>query len=150
MPSTPPAPLAPKPPLAKNRWFLRLLQLLPVAIAVLWLAGVAQFRGYEFSPFEWATLVAVAFALRTLTVRFQRPRPLPALPPGTNPVTLAALAAAIIGGLAALVGGALEAVVDTNQPTDTPWLLRTAWHAASAFAAGYCGFLQRLVTSPRT
>lgn len=129
---------------------MRLLQLLPVAIAILWLAGVAQFRDYQLSPLEWATLVVVAFTLRTLTIRFQRPRPLPPLPPGTNPTTLAILAAGIIGGLAALVGGTLEAIVETSQPTTTSWLLRTVWHGASAFAAGYCGFLHRLLTSPRT
>lgn len=133
---------------AANRWFVRSLQIAPAGVAVLWLAGVAQFRGYEFSPLEWATLVALAFALRILTQRFGRPRPLPPLPPGSNPVTLSAVAALIIALLAALVGGALEAVIEPERPTDTPWLLRTAWHAASAFAASYCGFLGRMLAVP--
>lgn len=127
-----------------QRWFRRLLGVSSVLIAVLWVAGVARFRDYEFSNLEWAVLIAGAFALHIISNRLRRPRPLPQLPQGANPVRLAALAALIVGVLAAIVAGGLEWLVEPYRPTNTPWLLRTMWHAACAFAASYCGFLSSL------
>ncbi|MBX3462480.1 MAG: hypothetical protein KF830_04875 [Planctomycetes bacterium] len=125
-------------------WFRRLLALLPLAIAVLWVAGVAHFRGRALTPFELLVVAAAAAALSTLGRRLRPPRPLPALPAGSNPVALATIAAALVGGLAALFGGVFELVLEPHRPSETSWALRTAWHAACAFAASYCGFLRRL------
>ncbi len=130
--------------MTSDRWFRRVLSLCPVLIAVLWVAGIAHFRQYALAPSEWAVMVAGAFALHVLMQRFRRPRPLPPLPKGTNPVTLAAFAASIIGVLAAMVGGVLEWLAQAWQPSETSWALRTTWHAACSFGASYCGFLLRL------
>ncbi|MCU0867579.1 MAG: hypothetical protein MUC36_27675 [Planctomycetes bacterium] len=134
-----PAPLPPLP-----RWLDRTLALGPVLVALLWLAGIARFRHYPLQPIEWAAITASAFALHLLVQRFVRPRPLPPLPPHTNPRTLAALAAAVLAVCAAVLGGVLEAVVEPNRPSEVPWWLRTTWHAACTFGFGYCGFLRRL------
>jgi hypothetical protein len=131
-----------------NRWFRRLLAACPALIAVLWVAGVAHFRNVELTPVEWLTVAAAAFALQTLARRLARPRPLPPLPAGSNPVTLAALAAAILAVPAALLAGLLELYVDSLRPSATSWALRTIWHTACVFALGYCTFLLRLGAAP--
>ncbi|HEX5052356.1 MAG TPA: hypothetical protein VFZ65_11320 [Planctomycetota bacterium] len=134
---------------AAQRWFRRLLSLCPVLIAVLWLAGVSQFRNYDLGASEWGAIIACAFALHVITRRLRRERPLPPLPENSNPATLAALAAAIVAFLAMLVGGALEWFVQPYYPSDTSWALRTTWHAACAFGASYCGFLLTLLGHTR-
>lgn len=125
-------------------WSRRLLSICPVLIAILWLAGVSRFRGYELTPREWAVVVAAAFALHILMAGMSRRRPLPQLPEGSNPVLISLLAAAILGVIAAIVAGTFEAVVDQYRPSDValPW--RAAWHAACSFGATYCGFLYRM------
>ncbi len=121
-----------------------LLGLCPLLVALLWLAGVARFRHYEMAPMEWAVVVAAGLALHLLKGRLLRPRPLPPLPAHATAGKLAALAALVIGGLAFVIGGVIEALAEPMRPTATPWLLRTSWHAACSFAASYCAFLQRL------
>lgn len=126
-----------------------LLGLSPVLIALLWLAGIARFRQYGLSGKEWAIIVGCAFMLHLLSRRALRPRPLPPLPAGTRPGTLAALAGAIIGLLAAVVGGVFEWAVEPMRPSETSWFLRTTWHAACSFGASYCAFLGRLHDAAR-
>jgi hypothetical protein len=135
--------------MTSERWFRRLLSVCPVMIAVLWVAGIAHFREYSLAAVEWVVIVAGAFALHVITARMRPPRPLPPLPAGTNPVTLAALAASIIALLAAIVGGVVEWLVQAWQPSATSWTLRTTWHASCSFGASYCGFLQRLSVAAR-
>ncbi|MCA8967300.1 MAG: hypothetical protein KDC48_20635, partial [Planctomycetes bacterium] len=115
-------------------WFRRILGICPVLIAVLWVAGIAHFRDYEFTPGEWAVLVAVAFTLHILSNRMRRPRPVPQLPEGANPITMSALAALILAVLIAFAAGLLEWLAEPHLPTRTPWALRTLWHAACGFA----------------
>lgn len=129
---------------AGSAWVRPLLGLCPVAIALLWLHGVARFRGYELLPVEWAVVVAAGFTLHLLTGRLWRRRPAPELPPDANPALLAALAAAIVAALAAVVGGLFEWAVEPHLPSDTPLWLRTTWHAACVFGASYCALLARL------
>lgn len=119
-------------------------------VALLWLAGIARFRHYELSSKEWIVIVAAACMLQVLSKRSLRPRPLPPLPAGTNPSTLALLAGAIIGLCAAVVGGVFEWVVEPMRPSEVGWFLRTTWHAACSFGASYCAFLERLQRAPRT
>jgi H+/Cl- antiporter ClcA len=126
-----------------------LLGLSPTLIALLWVAGVARFRHYDLSGREWAVVVAFALVLHLLSRRVLRPRPLPPLPPGSSPPAVALLAAAILGALAAVVGGVFEWVVEPLRPSDAGWALRTAWHGACAFGACYCAFLRRLSRAPR-
>jgi hypothetical protein len=130
-------------------WFRRLLSLCPIAISVLWVAGVTRFRGYSLETQEWLVVVAAAFSLHVLTRRLRRPKPLPPLPERTNPLTLAALAAALVAGLALVIGGTLELLVDSQEPSATSWALRSLWHGACAFGACYCAFLHRLLQSGR-
>jgi len=120
------------------------LTLAPVLVALLWLAGVARFRGYELSTNQWAALLATGFALHLIQKRALRPKPLPPLPAGANPAVLALLAGLIVGLLASVLGGMLEAALPPGTPDETPWALRTVWHAACAFGGSYCAFLGRL------
>ena len=53
----------------------RLLGLVPLAIAILWVAGVARFRDYQLEPIHWLSLVAFAFAMQVLGKRIRRERP---------------------------------------------------------------------------
>ncbi len=127
-----------------QQWFRRILGICPVLIAVLWVAGIAHFRDYAFTPMEWAVLLASAFALHIISNRLRRPRPLPQLPEGANPIKMATLASLILAVLVAFAAGVLEWLAEPHLPTSTPWALRTLWHAACAFAASYCGLLLRL------
>jgi len=123
----------------------RLLGLVPLAIAILWVAGVAKFRDYELEPIHWVTLTAFAFAMQVIGRRARRRRPLPPMPEGARAVPLAALVATIVAAAAAVAGGALEWVAPRYFPTEVSWGLRTLWHVACAFGASYCMFLQRLL-----
>ena len=124
--------------------FRLVLGVCPLLIALLWLVGVARFRGYDLTALEWAAVVASGFVLHVLMRRLRRPRPMPPLPPGASPNALAALAGAILAFVTAIVGGVFEWVIEPVRPTEVPWSLRTTWHAACAFAASYCTFLLRL------
>ncbi|MFY9344341.1 MAG: hypothetical protein WAT39_17750 [Planctomycetota bacterium] len=126
-----------------------LLELCPIAIALLWVAGVARFRGYELTGKEWAVVAAGGFVLHLLVRRATPKRPLAALPAGTTPATIAALAAALLAVLAVAVGGIFEWVVEPIRPSAVSWGLRTSWHAGCVFGACYCAFLARLQTAPR-
>ena len=53
--------------------------------------------------------------------------------------------AAIIAAMACVFGGILEWVAQNYLPSEVPWGLRMLWHAACAFGASYCMFLQRLL-----
>ena len=127
-----------------QRWFQRVLAICPVLIAVLWIAGISRFRGYEMTGKEWAVVVAAAFALHALSRVAGQRRPLPQLPAGSNPVTVSLLAAAILAAIAAIVAAIFEAIVDGYQPSDVALAWRATWHAACAFGATYCTFLHRL------
>lgn len=122
----------------------RLLSLAPTLIAVLWVAGVARFRGYELAPREWAVVVAMAFALHLVVGRGRRPRPLPRLRPDTNPTRLAAMAAALFAAVAATISALVEWLVDSVEPPTTSLGLRVLWHASCCFGACYCSFLPRI------
>ncbi|MGC6488567.1 MAG: hypothetical protein ACON4Z_13050 [Planctomycetota bacterium] len=123
----------------------RLLGLVPLAIAIVWVAGVARFRDYELQPLHWLLLVAFAFAMQVIGARMRAQRPLPPMPSGARAVPLAALVATIVGAAAAVAGGALEWVAPRYFPTEVSWGLRTLWHVACAFGASYCLFLRRLL-----
>ncbi|MFK7740034.1 MAG: hypothetical protein AB8H80_06885 [Planctomycetota bacterium] len=123
----------------------RLLGLCPLAIAVLWIAGVSRFRGYDMKPLEWAVLVAAAFAMHIIGRRAWRRRPLPQLPENARAMPLAGLVAMLIALLVGVLAGILELVANRYFPSEVPWGLRTLWHAACAFGASYCSFLQRLL-----
>ena len=130
-------PRAPAPP------HTRLLRALPAGIAVLWIAGVLQFREFDLGPLDFAVLLAAALALHAV-LRQARPRPAPIdLPPGTSATTVALLAAVITGAMALVLGGLLESAVPATTGA-TPWWLRTLWHGACAFAASYCRLLGRV------
>ncbi len=130
-------------------WSERVLGLCPALIAILWVAGVAHFRDFELEPVEWAVVVAAGFALQVLVRRTARPRPLPKLPPDTRPAPLAAIAALFLAILAGAVGGLVEWLVQDDFRSEVPWSLRTLWHAACAFGAGYCSFLRRVLRATR-
>jgi hypothetical protein len=132
-----------------QRWFHRVLSICPVLIAVLWVAGVSRFRGYEPTGPEWAAVVAAAFALHAVSALAGRRRPLPKLPEGSNPVRISLLAAAILAVIAAVVASVFEAIVDPYWPSEVHLAWRATWHAACAFAATYCTFLHRLATNTR-
>ena len=119
--------------------------MVPLAIAILWVAGVAGFRNYSLDPIQWLSLVALAFAMQVIGNRMQRRRPLPPMPEGARAIPLAALVASIVGGVAAAAGGLLEWISPRYFPTDVSWGLRTLWHVACAFGASYCLFLRRLL-----
>ena len=121
----------------------RLLGLVPLIIAVLWVAGVARFRGYELDPVQWVPLVALAFAMQVIGNRMRRP--MPPMPQGARAVPLAALVATIVAVVAAVAGGLLEWFTPRYFPTQVSWGLRTLWHVACAFGASYCLFLRRLL-----
>ena len=128
----------------------RLLQVAPTAIAVLWVAGIANFRDLPLGALEYGALFAAAIALQIVTTRSQRrQRPLQ-LPANSNPGTVAVIAAMLIGGVALLLGGITETAIPARPgQTLPPWPLRTAWHGACAFGAAYCRFLLRLSTASR-
>tara|TARA_R110002072_G_scaffold46591_2_gene128847 strand:+ start:16502 stop:16954 length:453 start_codon:yes stop_codon:yes gene_type:complete len=126
-------------------WMDRLLGLCPLAICILWAAGVALFRGRELQPTEWLVLVAGGFALHVISRLTWYRRPLPPLPEGARAVQLSALIATIVAVMASVVGGILEAVAQSYFPSDVAWGLRVLWHAGCAFGAVYCAFLQRLL-----
>lgn len=128
---------------SSNRTFRRIVDLLPTPIAVLWVVGIARFRDIELGTSEVLALLAAAFALRLLSNRL-RPTRRVVLPANVNPVFVATLGAALLGAVALLFGGAIEALLEWREPRpNTPWWLRTVWHGACAFAASYCRFLAR-------
>ena len=132
-----------------DRRFRVLLGLCPPFVLVLWVAGVAHFRGVALTALEWVVLAAAAFTLQSLARRIARPRPVPPLPEGRSPAALAALAAAILAVPAAVLAGLIELFVESLQPSETSWGLRTLWHTACVFAVGYCTILLRLAAAPR-
>lgn len=132
-------------PTPGNVWSDRLLGLTSLAIGILWVAGVARFRDHELKTEEWLILVTGGFALHILTQRTFHRRPLPVLPEGARAMHLSALIASIIAAMAAVMGGILEVVAQQYMPSEVPWGLRMLWHAACAFGAAYCLFLQRLL-----
>ena len=126
-------------------WADRLLGLCPLAILILWVAGIALFRGHELQPTEWMVLVVGGFGLHLMSRLTWHRRPLPAMPEGARAVPLAALIATILAVVAAVIGGALELIAENYFPSEVAWGLRTLWHAACAFGAFYTVFLQRLL-----
>ena len=112
---------------------------------ILWVAGVAKFRDHALKPSEWLILVSGGFALHVLANRTWSRRPLPPLPEGARAMQLASLVAAIIAAMACVFGGIPEWVAQNYLPSEVPWGLRMLWHAACAFGASYCMFLQRLL-----
>ncbi|MFT7535271.1 MAG: hypothetical protein ACI85K_001223 [Hyphomicrobiaceae bacterium] len=126
-------------------WLDRLLGLCPLAIGILWAAGVAVFRGLELQPTQWLMLVAGGFSLQLIARMTWHRRPLPPLPEGARAVPMAALIATIVAVMAGVIGGILELVTENYFPSDVAWGLRTLWHTGCAFGAVYCAFLQRLL-----
>ena len=126
-------------------WTDRLLGLCPLAICILWTAGIALFRGHELKQAEWLMLIAGGFALNVLARLTWSRRPLPPLPEGATAMKLSALIATIVSVMACIAGGVLELVAQNYFPSEVPWGLRMLWHAACAFGAVYCAFLQRLL-----
>lgn len=141
------SPEQPKPPqpAGLSQTLDRLLGLVPLGIAIIWVAGVAQFRDYELKPLHWLLLVAFAFAMQVIGKRIWTRRPLPPMPEGARAVPLAAMVATIIAVAAAIAGGMLEWFATRYFPSEVSWGLRTLWHIACAFGASYCLFLQRLL-----
>lgn len=127
----------------------RVLALCPALVFLLWVAGVAQFRGYELASLEWVLLLSASLGLHVVMARARASKPIPALPPGTTPRSIAGLAAAILAALAGVLGGVFEWAIEPVRPSETSWSLRTTWHAACIFAASYTTFLHRLQDAPR-
>lgn len=136
---------ATKPARTRHPLRTQVLDALPTAIAVLWIAGITQFRGLPMTGMDYAVLAAFAFALHTLLRRLRPGRRAIVLPPTANAATVALLAATITGAMALLVGALLEAMVPPQEQGNTPYWLRTVWHGACAFGASYCRFLARVV-----
>ena len=123
---------------------LRMLRIVPSFIAMLWVVGVAQFRGWPMGPIDYAALFALMLALQAIRRR-ARPNERP-IDLGTiqNPNLIAAVVGAIALVFALLLGGLFEAFAMQGERVDAPWWLRTVWHGACAFASSYCGFLARI------
>lgn len=117
----------------------------PLVIGLLWIAGVARFRGYVLAPMEWAGVCLAGVVMHLTMAHLTRRRPLPALPPGQHPALISLFAAALVGTLAALAGVALELTIDHYRPSTVAMPWRVTWHAACAFGALYCSFLHRLL-----
>lgn len=131
---------------APRRLLYRVLRILPIAIAALWIAGIAQFRNLGFRPIDYGAVLAAAFALHIVLGRTQRRRAPIVLPEGSNPAVVAVLAGLITGLIGLVLGGIAEQLAPTPTNADLPpWWLRTLWHGACAFAASYCRFLCRLL-----
>ena len=128
----------------RHPWFRRFLAISPVLVMILWVAGIARIHDFGLEPIEWAALVALAFALHVISRRLRRPRPLPQLPPGTNPAALAAVVATISGVIALIGGGALEWLLEEDMPSTVALPLRALWHGACGFAGAYCAVLPRV------
>lgn len=136
----------PRQPVRAPVWQARLLRALPLAIAVLWIAGIASFRDLGLRPTDYGVLLAAAFALQIVLGRADGKRPPLRLPERSNPAVIAVLAATITGMLAMLVGGIAEALAPQPTAPNAPsWPLRAMWHGACAFGASYCRFLARLL-----
>lgn len=133
-----------RPPIGPWR---RVLGLCPTLVAVLWVAGVARFRGVALAPVEWAALVAMALALHLIVGRTRRPAPMPKLSADTNAPLLAAFAAAAFTAVAAAISALVEWFVDSIEPATTTFTLRVLWHAACCFGACYCTFLLRVLNA---
>ncbi len=135
---------------ARVTWHQRLLRLLPMAIAVLWIAGIGQFRDLGFRPIDYGALLAAALALQIVLGRAQARRAPIVLPEHSNPAVIALLAALLTGTIGLLLGGIAEwAAPNPGGRELPPWSLRTLWHGGCAFGASYCRFLSRLATTPR-
>ncbi len=123
----------------------RILSLMPSLVAGLWIVGVTRFRDLDLDLRSYIAIFATTMALLLL---LRRARPLPRhidLAPGSNPRSMALLVAVLTGGIALLLGGALEAVLaGGDPPVKTSWHLRTLWHGACAFAAAYFRLLGKL------
>ncbi len=130
-------------------WRRRAFGLVPVLIALLWVAGTAELHGHRLSGLDWAVLAAAGAALQILAKRALRPRPLPALPDGVRPTVVAALAAGIFALLAALFGGVAEVLLADRFPATASPLLCALWHGACAGGAGYVSLLPRLQAAAR-
>jgi hypothetical protein len=128
---------------------LRVLNLLPTGVAVLWIAGIAQFRELPMTSIDYAVLLAFALALQILMRRLRPRSNAIVLPASANPTVVSLLAASLTGAVALLVGGVLESLVPVQEQGPTPLWLRTVWHGACAFAASYCRFLARIVPAPQ-
>ena len=110
--------------IAINPWSDRLLSLCPLAISILWVAGVALFRGHELKPTEWLILVLGGFALHVISRLTWSRRPLPPLPEGARAVRLSALVAMIVAVMASVVGGVLvlcDIRTATRRSADRAW-----------------------------
>lgn len=104
-----------------------------------------MFRGHELMPSEWLILGSGGFALHVLARLSWYRRPLPKLPDGARAVPLSALIALVLTVIASVVATALELVAQNYFPSAVALGLRVLWHAACAFGALYCAFLQRLL-----
>lgn len=130
-----------------DRWFRRLLAPCPIAILLLWVAGVARFRDYQIAGREWFFLAVAAFGLDAVARGVRRGVRTPDVA-ATHASAVSAIAAAVVGTAALLGGGLLEFVVERIRPASTGVPLRAVWHGACAFAFTYCTLLLRLTAEP--
>lgn len=126
-------------------WIDRALGLCPIAIMLVWIAGVARFRAVEVAPFDWAVMTGAVFALNVIGQRLWFRRPLPKLPEHARAIPLAAMVATLFALLVFACAGVVEYVAAAHFPSDAPWGLRVLWHAACGFGGAYCVFLRRLL-----
>jgi hypothetical protein len=140
-----PSPSQPGPYRQRSDPTVRLLSLMPSLVAGLWIVGVTRFRDLDLDLRSYVAIFATTMALLLL---LRRARPMPPhidLAAGSNPRSMALLVAVLTGGIALLLGGALEALLaGGDPPIKTPWHLRTLWHGACAFAAAYFRLLGKL------
>lgn len=130
-----------------DRWFRRLLAPCPMAVLLLWIAGVARFREYRIAGREWLFLAVAALGLDA-AARGVRRSARPPVVETSHAATVSAVAAAVVGVAALLGGGLLEFVVERIRPTASSLPLRALWHGACAFAFTYCTLLLRLTAEP--
>jgi hypothetical protein len=137
--------------LDRYRTHRRVLWGAPVAIFVLWLAGIASYRAWSIPAGQHVVLLTLLLSAKLVCGWVLPARPRFVLPMGRNLLSLTLQVGIITAVVGLILGGIVEAGVPHSDPGyGTPWLLRTFWHGACAFGASYASFLGRHLPRPRS